>query len=738
VDRGPGKQEEKMENLLKGRSLSVGMAVIGLAPLLCAQPVGRPVSIIREPIDESRRVTLYGNTRPEAIPANDRGRVPDDFPMEHLLLQLRRSPEREAALEHYIDQLHDRTSPYFHQWLTAQSFAEHYGMADADVATVRNWLQSQGFTIHGALPTGLVIDFSGTAGLVTKAFHTEIHTLSVNGETHYANMSDPQIPAALAPAVTGIMSLHNFRPKPLAIPVTLPVTSYTPPSSGLRLLAAGDLETIYNINPLYAAGFSGQGQKIMVLEDTYVYSVGDFNTFRKVFGLARAYPDGNMTQESPSGALTCTNPGVNGDDAEAEIDVEWASAAAPNASIVLAACADTFTFGGLIAVENVLNGPAAGLPNVISMSYGESETRSGAALISAFTSAWQQATTMGISVFVSSGDSAAALSDRGTFLTCGPGDAYFCNPAEHGINGVNGWGASQFDTLVGGTDFGVYAEGLNVNNYWNTTNSPSYESAKSYIPEIPWNDSCASALIAGVFSEAPLTFCNSNTAIEDGFVNVIGGSGGPSACATGSPSVAGVVSGTCAGYGKPAYQTGLLGNPSDGVRDSPDVALFAANGVWGSYYVVCYSDPSFGGVPCSGQPDTWAGFGGTSVSSPIMAGIQALINQKTAAQWGNANVEYYAIAKTSALYLSGACNSNTVNPSVNTCAFYDVTVGDNNVPCYVNPNGIVYNCYQGGNVFGVLSTSNISDNPAYKTNAGWDFATGIGSVNAFNLAAAFP
>jgi hypothetical protein len=81
-----------------------------------------------------------------------------------------------------------------------------------------------------------------------------------------------------------------------------------------------------------------------------------------------------------------------------------------------------------------------------------------------------------------------------------------------------------------------------------------------------------------------------------------GGSGGPSRCATGTPSIAGVVSGTCAGYPKPSWQSGVVGIPSDGVRDLPDVSLFSSFGPWNHSYVICYSDPTpgSGGVPCDG------------------------------------------------------------------------------------------------------------------------------------------
>jgi subtilase family serine protease len=727
----------------KNRFLIVSIVSMGLAPLLTAQPSGRPLPSILEPINEQRLVTLFHNTRSEANAANDLGRVPDSFPMEHMLLHLKRSPEREAALESYISELHDRKSPNFHQWLTPDQFAEHYGVASADAATVSGWLRSHGFTVNGAQSSGMVIDISGTAGMVTEAFHTEIHRLNVNGVEHFANMSDPQIPAALAPAITGIVSLHNFHPKPQAVPRGN--YTFTNSQGGTsHALVAGDIATIYNISPLFPRGITGKGQTIMVLEDTYLYSTGDWQIFRKEFGLYRAYPYGSLSQVSPTGALNCVNPGFQGsasdpgygDDGEAAIDVEWATAAAPNAAIVLAACADTTAFGGLIALENVLNGPAGSLPSVISISYGESESELGTAGNAVYKSAYQQAVSEGVSIFVSSGDENAASSDGG-------------NVARHGIT-VSGFTSTPYNVSVGGLDFGYSADLVNPSTYWNSTNSPTYSSALSYIQEIPWNNSCAGALVTNLInlvegtSFTPLTFCNSKLANEFGLRTAVGGSGGPSGCATGAATVRGVTSGTCAGWPKPSFQSGLYGNPSDGVRDIPDVALFASNGFWDAYYVVCWSNPNTapavgGGFTCTGAPSTWAGFGGTSVSSPIMAGIQALVNQYTGGRWGNPNVEYYALANSEyGASGSSACNSTTVNKTSNSCIFYDITQGDNDSICEANRNGNLYNCYTYGNTFGVLSTSNTADSPAYSTTAGWDFSSGIGSVNAYNLVMGWP
>jgi subtilase family serine protease len=125
--------------------------------------------------------------------------------MQHMLLQLQRSPERELALENFIDRQHDSASLNFHKWLTADEFGQKYGPAPLDIETVSGWLRSSGFTVNTVYPSGMSIDFSGTAGQVAEAFRTEIHRLSVNGKEQIANMSDPQIPEALAPVVVGVV-----------------------------------------------------------------------------------------------------------------------------------------------------------------------------------------------------------------------------------------------------------------------------------------------------------------------------------------------------------------------------------------------------------------------------------------------------------------------------------------------------------------------------------------------------
>ncbi len=685
------------------------MALACSWPLHSAAQIAVAPPQIVQPIDNSRLSQLPGNTRPEANARNDRGRVRDDLPIQHMQLLLKRPPTSEAALRQYMDELHDRASPNFHRWLSPAQFAQRYGPAQQDVAAVTAWLVQQGFRVNAVYPGA--IDFSGTAGQVRDAFHTEIHSLDSGGARHIGNMSDPRIPTALAPVVAGIVSLHDFRPHPL----NRPRTQYST-SGGQTLLVPADLATIYNLNPLFAKGISGQNQTIVVIEDTDVFSTADWTTFRSTFGLT----GGSFTQvhpPPPSGSNNCTDPHVaaGGVDGEAILDAEWAGAAAPGAAIELASCADTTTtFGGLIALQNLVNTVPA--PAIVSISYGECEAFNGATANAAYASTYQQAAAEGVSVFVASGDEGAA--------SCDPRASF----ASHGI-GVSGFASTPYNVAVGGTDFGDRDTGTTA-TYWSATNGPTFGSALSYIPELPWDDSCASTLLATYEGDGTTYgssgFCNSSTGSH--FLTTTAGSGGPSACASGMPSTPGVVGGTCRGYAKPSWQAGVLGVPNDGVRDLPDVSLFAGNGLWGHYYVYCWSDTgAAGGASCTGAPSTWSGAGGTSFSAPIVAGIQALVNQVNGGAQGNPNYVYYTLAASQ--YASGlACTSANGNGVSSGCVFYDVTAGDMDINCQG-----AHSCFDPSGSTGVLSTSDTSYAEAYGAGGGWDFATGIGTINASNL-----
>jgi hypothetical protein len=681
-------------------------------PAAWAQTAGGPAqALITQAVNDGSLFRLAGNIPPAARnAANDRGSAPDTMPMPHMLLQLRRPAAQEQALTTLIDQLHDPNSPNYHQWLSAEQLGAQFGPAAADIQTITNWLSQHGFTVNAVLANRMAIDFSGTAGQVRTALHTDIHYLDVNSVTRFANVSDPQIPAALAAAVVGVTALNNIPPKPM---MRRTQKQFSP--SGFvcgpgfafpcNLVTPADLATIYNFNPLFAAGTTGQGQTIYLIEDTDLFTNNDWTTFRSTFGIpASSYPSASLTTVNPG---SCAH-NVNGDDGEAILDAEYASAGAPGAAIVIASCLDL-----LLAINNVVNG--ANPPPIMSISYGNCESDNGAAFNQALSTAYQTGVAAGMSIFVSSGDGGADSCDNHGTATS----------STSGIS-ASGFASTPYNVAVGGTDFSDAFNNV-IGTYWNSNNTAAFGSARSYIPEIPWNNSCGSELYASHYGFAttygPGGLCNSSTASSDGLLNIGAGSGAPSSCATGSGA-------SCQGWPKPSWQSGLLGNPADGVRDVPDVSLFAAAGAWGHFYIFCYSDPNNGGSPCTGSPIGWSGAGGTSFASPIWAGIQALVNQYTGARQGNPNPLLYKIAATEyGASGSSTCNASNGNTIGSSCIFYDVTLGDMIVDC----TSTTPNCYAPGGTFGVLSTSTTAYAPAFKANTGWDFATGIGTVNVNNL-----
>ncbi len=728
-------------------AIIVSACLLGLCPPLL--PAQTPTPVLSTPIDESRLVALEGNTPPAARRAeNDRGAIDDAVVLEHLLLVLKRSEESEAAVKKLIDAMHDPASgDVYHHWLTAAEIGMRFGLASQDLEVIQTWLKSHGFSVNRVYSNGLVIDFSGTAAEVRQAFHTEIHRLVLaNGERHIGNMSDPKIPAALAPAVQGVASLHDFFPRSHAIalgPVSFnratntwkPLFNIKISGATFHTLAPYDFATIYDLLPLWNRGFTGRGVTIAAVEDSNLKHPWDWQDFRKSFGLDK-FTHASFQQIYPG----CSNPGQNGDETEAALDVEWSSAAAPDANIELSACANTATTAGLdLAILGLIEFAP---PDIITDSYGLCETITGAAEIALENREAEFATLEGTTFFIAEGDDGA---DQ-----CAPVEP--TNYATEGINGGDNT-ASAYAVDVGGTDFMAQYDadvaGIPLSNYWSAKNDPATKaSALSYIPEIPWNDGCTSRLIYsdpvnGGYTHAygPAGFCNSSAGQP--FVIDVAGGGGPSTCFTGAPSIPGVVSGTCRGNPKPKYQYGVPGVPQDGLRDQPDISLFASNGAWGSFYLECLSDTAQGGAPCTVRNDAIVqGGGGTSFSAPAMAGIQALINQKFGRQ-GDANYVYYALARRQFLKADAAdCDASRLDgvlPASN-CVFHDITRGDMDIPCGRNTDGNLYDCHgaSGSTLLGELSLSNAENQPAYPATAGYDLATGLGTVDATNLFDAWP
>src|SRR4029453_9859229 len=137
-------------------------------------------------------VTLKGNINPFARAEFDRGLVPDDQPLKRMLLLLQRGPDQEAALRQLLDDQQSKANPNFHQWLTPEQFGAQFGVADSDLRAISQWLTSPRFSDVHVGPGRTVIEFSGNAGQVRNAFHTQMHRFRVDAEDHFANSSDPQ------------------------------------------------------------------------------------------------------------------------------------------------------------------------------------------------------------------------------------------------------------------------------------------------------------------------------------------------------------------------------------------------------------------------------------------------------------------------------------------------------------------------------------------------------------------
>lgn len=773
----------KIQHALTGAVISA--ALVALPSLALASAVNAALAGINTA--EAPRVTAVVNANAISAVANTHvarlakakvtGAVNDDMPMPHMQLILKPSALRSKALTTLVNAQHNPSSSKFHQWITPAEFGDTFGVADADISTVKSWLTSQGFTVNAVYPNKMQIDFSGTAGTVRRAFHTQMNHYELsNGpksstnDVHIANDRDISIPVALAGVVQGIAGLNDFHPKALNVApqiaqynqsahhfelakapepntkaqVDATIREALTGSNGVRGMVPYDVQTIYNTSPMYSAGLTGKGITIAVVEDQDMLP-SDWTNFVSTFGLGHFGGTYKQFQPQPvSGPTNCTDPGgatAAGESIESVLDAEYATAMAPGANIWVATCSDSATknfFGGVyLAANNLINAPnAADRPNVISASYGFGEADVDAASKAAIDTMWAQADAEGISVFVSTGDSSSNPSFNGGII------------GQSGPAGVdaNAFATSPNDTGVGGSDVADVLDGTS-SQYFSTTPNAQYGTAKSYVPELTWNESCGNTLAAQkLFNKSALQVCK-DLALYGASPTSEGGSGGPSSIDA-----------------KPAWQRIVKGAAKDQSRDLPDVSLFA--GSFGGYTWV---------VLCTGSQPCTTGFktpvtleGGTSLSSPMFAGIQALMDEglsKAGAlspNQGNAAPTLYELARDEFGGTTGAapaslagCNSNNGAKSSRSCVFHNITEGGissncvqvtsvlgspvTNAPtpdCYIYGSGSIEFGLETANI-GLTSLSTTSYVPAYPSQAGWSFANGLGSVNAANLLSAW-
>ncbi len=587
----------------------------------------------------SSRVTLHGSVSGRARRAADLGAAPQNRRLDSLSLRFSLTPAQQADLTRLLADQLNPSSPSYHQWLTPEQYGARFGLSSADLAKVSAWLSGQGFTVTGTARSATFIEFTGTVAQVQQAFGTTIHTMSLDGEQHIANLTDPVLPASIAGVVTAVTGLNDFQIKPRSRVRTVPIESaaplYTQTTNNVtsHFLAPSDFYTIYDMNPLLTGSpaINGSGMTIAVVGQTELFTPPsapvqgvvtpvtdpDVAAFRKAAGL----PAGPTNTE-----LFGANPGVlsTPDLDESHIDVEWSGAAAPSATIL-------FVYGTDVLANAMTNAIDRKVAPIISSSYGFCETGNSTSVLNTYNQLFQQANAQGQTIVNSAGDAGATDCDNSGVATEGLAVDF---PA-----------SSPFVTAAGGTMFS--ADVNNPASYWNTSNGSSGGSATQYIPEQPWNETTAAAGLGNVVSPGG------------------GGAGG---------------GGASAFFAKPAWQigTGAGNTPNDGSRDLPDISLNAASNHDG--YVVCSRGSCTNGFLSS--TNTLNVYGGTSLVAPSFAGILALVEQKLggtpSAGLGNVNPVLYGLA----------------NGPTYSSVFHDITSGNNSVPCAQG----TANCPNGGSI----------------------------------------
>jgi subtilase family serine protease len=670
--------------LMKAFSLSVLAAALLCSTALPAQHSTATPRITAN-VDELSLTTLKGNVPRLAQAQFDQGEAASATQLTHMRVVLSRSTEQQAALDAYLAQLQDKSSPNYHKWLTPEQFGQLYGPADSDIAALVAWLESHGLQVETVSKGRTNIAFNGTVSQVEEAFHTSIHSFQTGTQQFYSNTTDPRIPSALAAVVQGVAHLNTIQPKPHSVrgnagkfnpetkrlePAGASAPDLTLTSGGDFLyMVPGDAATIYNTPNSFNANFSsgtsytGSGVNIGVGGDATINSSTVVDYRSRFLGNSTA-PVLNYCTSSSSCSTTAGSgyaSSTSADGQEAYIDTELSGGLAPGATIYYYASSDFYT--GIEAAINL------NIVDIFSLSYGacESDMGSDNALINSW---WQQAASQGIAVTVSTGDNGSAGCDDPNSQTT----------AKYGMQ-VSGYASTPYNIAVGGTNFYALTSSA-FTTYASTTNSSStyYRTALQYIPESTWNDS--SQYDTTISANVPYTGTSAG---------IWAGSGGVSAK-----------------YSKPSWQTGT-GVPADGMRDIPDVSLMGASGSDNAAWLVCDDESAGTGTAnCATQSSSsfyFSAFGGTSTSAPAFAGILALVQQKTGSRLGQAAQTLYPL-------FSGSYASSI---------FHDITVGNISVAC------------KSGTTNCALNSAGYYFESGYNTTAGYDLATGLGSVDVTKL-----
>jgi hypothetical protein len=523
------------------------------------------------------------STVPTSIPAilseaRSLGRLSPD---EQLSLQLVLPLRDSIGLQSFLSQLYNPDSPFYHRFLTPSQFYARYGPDQVEVTALTAYMQSKGVQIHISMASPNVAEVRGTVSQIENALKTQIDSFSWNGQVFYSATSQAQLPSQFS-NIQMIYGLEDFDSQlggTGAVPLYRTLGTVAPGQTPNNFLyySPSEIEQMYNATSLLNAGYTGTGVSIAIIDaygDPYIQQ--ELQNFSAEFRL----PLYNGTLHIiPVGTY---NPWIGiatGWNLEIALDVEWAHAMAPNATINLYIANDTgnHLFEAVLDATLGFNGTINDVyhNNIISMSWGAPENDIGSSTtvdpVFGLNYPWldqvfQMDAALGITAFASSGDSGAY-------------DQYYGQTSPYG--GALYPSTDPYVTGVGGTSL-----------YMNTTSGyyqlPYANATGTYGNETAWS-----------------------------WNNYYGwGTGG----------------GWSTLFGKPSWQTGP-GVVNNGERGDPDVAWDAdvQTGVLVSLF-----------DSATGSYDYYV-VGGTSVGSPCWAGSMALIDQKAGSPLGLVNPTIYSI-----------------------------------------------------------------------------------------------
>jgi subtilase family serine protease len=652
----------------------------------------------------SARVSVSSNTPGFIKNATDLGPVdPEAVISVTVWLKL----HNEEQLDQLVQQQYTRGHANFQKWITQDQFNAQFSPTAQEANAVQNWLSAHGLTTLAVAENNFYVKVQGAVADVEKAFHVQIDSFSVNGQTFRSNTSDPSINDSSGnhvAAVTG-MDDYGFSPKNVrpveadgtpAPFVAIDPSAVTPDGAfferacfrapqthtfagpGVSATYTGnrygaditntafghlapcgysprDVRAAYHINDIYAAGLQGDGETIVITDAFGSATIEeDAAFFSSFYGL----PPIDLTIVKAPGIVHNPDGTQLGWNVETTLDVEWAHAIAPNAKIALVLATDQSSLDEAINLAVVHH-----LGNTISNSWASLEGFGNPVRLGRVNRILEMAAAQGIDVNFSSGDN---------------GD----DQAVVGFKTVEFPGSSPFATSIGGTSLAM-------------------DSKRNVLFETGWGTNLTR--IANRISQGstPVDPPLNDPRFGLGFQFGAGG-------------------GTSLTFAKPAFQSGLTGT----MRQVPDIAMLADpfTGVEIIETIQTPTGPAFGvGV-----------IGGTSLASPLFSGVMALAAQKAGHGLGQAAARVYALPAGAVKDVVPPASSTNVSGSITDGSgtkFYNAGA----LAAPLETTAAYYSAFYNSPFSTRWFVITFNTDTSLSTAVGWDNVTGVGTPNGLSF-----